>query len=108
MITTEDFKKLEIKIGTVLSVQKVPNTDKLLKFVFDIGNGDKRQILAGMAEFFSDLDELIGKQMPLLLNIEPRNLRGEVSHGMIIAADVNGKPVLLHPETEIPSGSVVK
>lgn len=107
MITFDDFKKLEIKIGKVKSVEKVPNADKLLKFIFDIGS-EERQIIAGMAEFFEDPSVLIGKEMPILTNIEPRTLRGLESYGMILAADANGQPILLYPEKEIPAGSVVR
>ena len=107
MITFEDFKKLDIRIGKVISVEKVPDVDKLLKFVFDIGD-EQRQIIAGMAEFFPDPYVLVGKQMPILVNIEPRNFRGHTSHGMMVAADVDGSPVFLHPEHEIMSGSLVK
>lgn len=107
MITIDDFKKLEIKIGKVVSAEKVPDADKLIKFVFDVGN-EQRQIMAGMAEFFPDPSVLIGKEMPLLLNIEPRNFRGYTSHGMIVAADVNGHPIFLHPEKEISPGSIVR
>lgn len=107
MITFDDFKKLEIKIGKVKSVEKVPDADKLLKFIFDVG-AEERQIMAGMAEFFPNPSVLVGKEMPLLLNIEPRDFRGYRSHGMIIAADVNGQPILLHPEKEIPAGSIVR
>ncbi len=107
MVTFDDFKKLDIRIGEVISVEKIPNTDKLLKFIFDIGD-EKRQIIAGMADFFSDISSLIGKEMPLLVNIEPMEFKGHKSEGMIIAADVDGKPILLHPEKEIPAGSMVK
>ena len=107
MTTFEDFKKLDIRIGKVTSVEKVPDADKLLKFVFDIGT-EQRQIMAGMAEFFPDLSILVGKEMPILVNIEPKNLRGYTSHGMVIAADVEGKPIFLHPGKEIPPGSLVK
>jgi len=107
MITLEDFKKLEIKIGKVKSVEKIPDTDKLLKFIFDVGV-EERQIIAGMAEFFSEPLSLVGKEMPILMNIEPRTFRGHKSHGMIIAADVNGHPIFLHPEKEIPAGSEVR
>lgn len=107
MVTIDDFKKLEIMIGTVVSVEKVTDADKLLKFVFDIG-GEKRQILAGIAEFYPDLDSLVGKQIPVLVNIEPRMMRGLESQGMIMAADDNGTAVLLHPDREIPPGSTVK
>ena len=107
-VTFEDFKKLDIRIGQVKSVEKVPDTDKLLKIIFDIGNGEERHIMAGMAEFFNDSQVLIGKQLPLLLNIEPRNFRGHTSHGMIIAADFEHKPIFLEPEKSIPNGSIVK
>jgi len=107
MVTFEDFKKLEIKIGKIKSVEKVPDADKLLKFVFDVGS-EERQIMGGMAEFFPNIESLIGKEMPILMNIEPRNFRGYTSHWMILAADVEGHPILLHPEKEIPAGSIVR
>lgn len=78
MITFDDFKKLEIKIGKVKSVEKVPDADKLLKFIFDVGT-EERQIMAGMAEFFPDPSILVGKEVPILMNIEPRNFRGHAS-----------------------------
>lgn len=62
----------------------------------------------GVAEFFPDPSTLIGKEMPIVMNIKPRTFRGHNSHGMIIAADVNGHPILLHPEKEIPAGSIVR
>lgn len=107
MVTLDDFKKLEIRIGKVISAERVPDADKLIKFVFDLGN-ESRQIMAGMAEFFDDPSFFIGKEMPVLINIEHRKLRGYDSQGMIIAVDVNGRPVLLHPEEEVPPGSIVK
>lgn len=107
MVTIEDFNKLDIRIGKVLAVEKVEGADKLLKFTFDVG-GEQREIVAGMAEFFSDLAGLVGKEMPVLLNIEPRTLRGQISQGMILAVDVHGRPVLLHPEREVAPGSIVR
>ena len=108
MISIDDFKKLEIKIGKVKSVEKVENADKLLKFIFDIGNGEERQILAGIAEFYTDLESLVGMEVPLLLNLEPRMMRGLESQGMMLAADDGEKAVLLHPDKEIPAGSIVR
>ena len=107
MITLDDFKKLEIKIGRVISAEKISDSDKLIKFIFDVGN-ERRQIIAGMAQFFPDPTMLLGREMPILLNLEPRKFRGNTSEGMIIAADVNGEPVLLHPEKEIPPGSIIR
>ena len=107
MITIDDFKRLEIKIGKVISVEKVPDTDKLLKFIFDLGT-EQRQILAGIAESYPDPSVLVGKEMPLLVNLEPRMLRGFESQGMMLAADDNGRPIILHPEKEVTPGSIVK
>ena len=107
MVTIEDFNKLDIRSGKVLAGEKVSGADKLLKFTFDVGD-EQREIVAGMAEFFSDPALLVGKEMPVLLNIEPRTLRGQTSHGMIIAADVNGHPVLLRPERSVAPGSRVR
>ncbi len=107
LIKFEDFQKLDIRIGKVISAEKVPEADKLIKFIFDIG-GEKRQIMAGMSEFFNDPSILIGREMPILINIVPRKFKGYESQGMIIAADVDGRPILLHPEREIPAGSVVR
>jgi len=106
MITYEFFKKLDMKIGKVLSAMRVEGTDKLIRLEVDIGSG-KIQIVAGMAEF-RDPDDLVGKQVPILVNLEPRKFRGIESHGMILAADVGGRPILLHPEVEVPPGSTIR
>jgi methionine--tRNA ligase beta chain len=107
MVTFDDFKKLEIKIGKVVLAEKVAGADKLLKLVFDVG-GQERQVIAGLAEVYPDAKVLIGKEMPVLLNLEPARFKGEVSNGMILAADVAGRPVLLSPIEEVPAGSVVR
>ena len=106
MITFDDFKKLDIRVGKILSAEKVSGTDKLMKLEVDFGL-EKRQLVAGIAEFFEP-DNLIGKEIPVLLNLEPRSFKGIESQGMIHAIDVDGKPVLLHPEREVPSGSVIR
>jgi methionine--tRNA ligase beta chain len=106
MITIEDFKKVEMKIGKILTAEKVEGTDKLLKLEVDFGS-EKRQILTAMAHFFSP-EHFIGKSVPFIVNLEPRKIKGLESQGMILAADgPDGKPVLLMPEKEIPPGSQV-
>jgi len=107
MISFEEFKKLEIKIGKVVSAERIPDSDKLIKFMFDVG-GERRQILAGIAEVYPDPSVLIGKEMPVVLNLEPRKLRGFMSEGMMLAIDDESKPVLLLPEYEVPPGSEVR
>jgi methionine--tRNA ligase beta chain len=106
MITFNDFKKLEIKIGKVLKAEKVKGTDKLLKLEIDLGK-EKRQIIVGMAEFFEP-EYFLNKELPVLVNLETRKFKGIESQGMVLAVDVNGKPILLLPEKEVPPGSIVK
>jgi len=106
VIPFEDFKKLDIRVGKVISAEKVQGADKLVKLVFDMGD-EERQVVAGIAEHYEP-EELIGKQMPVLTNLEPRELKGEMSNGMILAADADGKPVILGPAEEVPPGSIVK
>lgn len=106
MITFEDFEKLDIRIGKVVSAERIPETEKLIKIEVDLGE-ETRQLVAGIAGFVK-LDSLVGKELPVLVNLAPRKLRGVESQGMILAVDVNGKPVLLHPEREVPPGSMVK
>ena len=106
MISYEDFKKLDIRIGKILSAEKIENSDKLLKLEVDFGE-EKRQIVSGIAQHFTP-ESLIGKEAPFVVNLEPRVLRGVESAGMILAASANDKVVLLHPGEEVPPGSIIK
>lgn len=106
MITYDDFIKLDIRIGTVTAAEKVQGTDKLIRLEIDLGEGT-RQVVAGMALTYTP-EDFIGKQVPILVNLEPRKLRGIESQGMILAADVGGKPIMLIPEREVPPGSPVR
>lgn len=108
MISFEDFKKLEIRIGKVISAERIPDSDKLIKFQFDVGDGE-RQIIAGIAESFPDPLVLIGKEVPLILNLEPKKIRGYVSEGMmLVTIHEDGRAVLLHPDGDVKPGSVVR
>jgi len=106
MITFDDFMKLDIRIGTVTAADKVQGADKLIRLELDMG-GETRQVVAGMAPAYAP-EEFVGKQVPILVNLEPRKLRGIESQGMIVAVDIDGKPVLLIPDKEVPAGSAVR
>ena len=106
MITFEDFQKLRIRIGLIVNIVRVDGTDKLLKLLVDF-NDEKRQIVSGIAEFYKP-EQLIGKQFPFIVNLEPRIIRGVESQGMILAVDVGGKAVLMKPLKKVPNGSVIK
>ena len=90
-----------------MSAEKIAGADKLLKIVLDIG-GEQRQIVSGIALVYLDPSVIVGKQVPVLLNLEPRELRGETSFGMMLCADKGGQPILLSPIEEVPPGSIVK
>jgi len=104
-INYEDFAKLDIRIAKILSAEPVENTDKLLKLEVDLGS-EKRQLVAGIADSHSP-EDIIGKQIPILANLEPKKIRGIESRGMILAVDYKGKAILLHPEKDVKEGSKV-
>lgn len=108
MINIEDFQKLDIKIGTILSAEKVPDTNKLLKLSIDLNEEQPREVVAGIAEHFPEPEDLIGKQIPILVNLEPRILRGNTSNGMILAVGGEGDFSLLSPDEKVSNGSSVK
>lgn len=107
-ISYEDFAKLEIKIGTILGVEVVPDADKLLCLTVDVGEATPRQILSGIREFFTDPQSLVGTQRPFLTNLAPRTIRGLESQGMILAAGNNDEFSLLSPDAPLPPGTVVR
>ncbi|PIY94557.1 MAG: hypothetical protein COY68_01620 [Candidatus Levybacteria bacterium CG_4_10_14_0_8_um_filter_35_23] len=105
-ITFEEFKKIEIRIGKILTCEKVENADKLLKLEVDFGpEVGKRQILSGIAEWYKP-EDLIDKKLPFVVNLEPRKIRGLESAGMLFAVDGQDKPVLLLPSEDVVEGSL--
>ncbi|MCL4353326.1 methionine--tRNA ligase subunit beta [Patescibacteria group bacterium] len=105
-ITFEEFKKIEIRIGKVVACEKVENADKLLKLQVDFGTFGKRQIVSGIAQSFTP-EEMVGKKLPFIVNLEYRKFKGEESQGMVMAIDVPEKTVLLVPEEDVPEGTEV-
>lgn len=106
-ITIDDFSKVEIKIGTVKSAEKVPEADKLIKLIFDFGD-EERQIMSAIAPFYPNPEELVGKQIAVCVNLEPRKFRGYESQGMIMATDTeDGQISLLVPEKKVLPGAKI-
>ena len=109
MITFEDFKKIEMTVGKILSAEKIPDTDKLLKLSVDFNEENSRQIVSGISLYFPDCSVLVGKRCMFVTNLEPRMIRGFESNGMILAVSTeDGKFSLLEPNDEIPSGTKAK
>ncbi len=107
MITIDDFKKVEIKIGTILEVEEIEGSEKLYKLTVDLGEEQPRQILSGIKKWYKPM-ELIGSQAVFVANLEPRSMMGLESQGMIMAADGEEKPILLKPASEIAPGSKIR
>ncbi len=106
-INFDDFKKLDIRMGKILSAERIEGSDKLLKLEVDFGE-DRRQILAGIAQFYAP-ESLVGKECPFAYNLAPRVMKGLESQGMLMCpSDEAGRPVLLHPDKEVLAGSIIK
>ena len=104
--TFDDFQKMDIRVSTILEAEKIAKTKKLLKLTVDTGI-DKRTIVSGIAEHFS-CEELVGKQVLVLVNLAPREMKGVMSQGMILMAeDASGKLELLSPEHKTNNGAIV-
>ncbi|MBM4399051.1 MAG: methionine--tRNA ligase subunit beta, partial [Candidatus Cloacimonetes bacterium] len=100
-----DFEKLDIRVVQVLEAEAVPETEKLIKLKIDLGDST-RELVAGVALSYKP-EELVGKKVVILANLQPRKIRGIVSNGMILCAkDEDGLSILV-PERDIPSGSIV-
>lgn len=120
-ITLDDFKRIEIRIGKVTECEKAEGTDKLLKLTVDFGPSTsfdssqdkgsgssrlKRQIISAIADWYNP-EDLKGKKLPFIVNLEPRKFRGHESQGMLVAMDTEDKPVLLIPAEDVKEGTLV-
>lgn len=105
LISIDDFAKVQMKIAEVLEVEKVPKTDKLIKLQIRIGE-EKRQIVAGIAEHYTP-DQLVGKKIVVVTNLQPAKLRGIESNGMLLAASEGDKLALLTLDSDLPSGATI-
>lgn len=105
-ITFDDFKKIDLRVGTVVKAEKHPNADRILRLEIDLGEETPRQILSGLAEHFSP-EEVQGKQVCVVANLPPRTIRGLVSHGMVLTAEHDGKLQLLTVGAPVANGSMI-
>ncbi|MCX6819885.1 MAG: hypothetical protein NT019_01170 [Candidatus Adlerbacteria bacterium] len=106
-ISIDDFKKIEIRVGEILSVEAIEGSEKLLKLKVNFGEMGERQVLSGIAPYFSDISVLVGKKVPFVTNLAPRMMMGLESQGMILATGGGDAPLSLF-ETDAAPGSLVK
>ena len=103
----EDFKKIQLRVGTILAAENHPNADRLLVLKVDVGDGTPRQLVAGIRATYQAAD-LVGKQVVVVANLQPATLRGVESQGMALAASDGAAIILVSPERPIAAGSTVK
>ncbi len=105
-IAYEDFARLELVVAEVREAHEHPNADRLLVLKIDVG-GEQRQIVAGIRGHY-ETAELVGQRIVVVKNLAPRKVRGELSQGMLLAADSSGQIVLLRPDRDVPAGCAVR
>jgi methionyl-tRNA synthetase len=100
---------VDMRVGQVLTAERIPKSDKLLRFTIDVGEEQPRQVLAGIAEYYEP-ETMIGRKVIVVANLKPRKLRGFESQGMVVAASVgeNGRPVVATFAEDVPNGARLK
>lgn len=106
MITFEDFKKLDLRVGKIIDAVKVEGSDKLVQLKVDLGE-EERQLVAGILTSYG-IEDLPGRSIIVVANLEPRSIMGLESQGMLLAADGAEGPVLLMTDYEVPSGTKIR
>ncbi len=106
-ISFDEFMKIDLRVALILECEEIPGADKLYALTIDLGD-ERRQIVAGIKQYYGK-EELVGRRIAVVANLEPRKVRGIMSHGMLLAASSPDKSavVLLSPDREIPAGSKI-
>ena len=105
-VTYDDFAKLDLRIAKIIYTEKIPRKSRIIKGVIDLGD-EKREVIIGGAEYYQP-EELVGKTVVVIANLEPRKIAGFESNAMLLAADVNDKPFWLTVQEDIPLGTKIK
>jgi len=105
-ITYDDFAKLDLRIAKIVNTEKIPGKSRIIKGIIDLGE-EKREVIIGGAEYYQP-EELVGKTVVVIANLEPRKIAGFESNAMLLAADLNDKPFWLTVSEEVPLGTKIK
>ncbi len=106
IISYDDFTKLDIRVGKIVSTEKIPGKTRIIKGTIDLGE-EKRDVIIGGAEFYEP-EDMVGRQVIVIINLEPKKMAGVVSNAMLLAADVNNKPYWLTVNEDVPLGTQIK
>jgi methionyl-tRNA synthetase len=105
LITIDEFARVDMRVGEILLAERIPGADKLLRLEVDLAESGPRQILAGIARFYEP-EQLVGRKIVVISNLQPRRMRGLDSRGMLLAAsDADGRPLLATVPADAPNGS---
>jgi methionyl-tRNA synthetase len=107
MISLEDFKKIDLRVAKILQAERVENSQKLIKLQVDLGEEEKRTIVAGIGEKYEP-EELIGQLIVVVSNLEPKEIKGIKSEGMLLAVDSKNGPVLIVPLEQVFVGEKIR
>ena len=105
-VAYNEFAKLDLRIAKIVSTEKIPGKSQIIKGVIDLGE-EKREVIIGGAEYYQP-EELVGKIVAVIANLEPRKIAGFESNAMLLAADVNDKPFWLTVKEDVPLGTKIK
>jgi len=105
-VTYDDFAKLDLRIAKIMQVEKIPGKSRIVKGVIDLG-AEKREVIIGGAEYYPP-EELVGRKVIVIANLEPRKIAGIESNAMLLAADLNDKPYWLTVNEDVPVGTKIK
>ena len=106
-VSYDDFAKLDLRVAKIISTEPIEGKSRIIKGKIDLGGDDQRDVIIGGAQYFQP-DEIIGKTVIVLANLEPKTMAGVESNAMLLAADVDDKPYWLTVEEDIPLGSPIK
>ena len=106
-ISYDDFAKLDLRVAKIISTEPIEGKSRIIKGKIDLGGDDQRDVIIGGAQYFQP-DEIVGKTVIVLANLEPKTMAGVESNAMLLAADVDDKPYWLTVEEDIPLGSPIK
>jgi len=107
LVTIDDFAKIQLKVGLIKQAERLPKSKKLMKVMVDLGESELRQLVAGIAERYEP-EQLVGRRIVVVANLQPAKLMGVESRGMLLAASIDGAPYLLSADDEVPPGTRVK
>ncbi|MFN4336652.1 MAG: tRNA-binding protein [Candidatus Nitrosocaldus sp.] len=105
-ISYDEFKRLDIRVGIVVKAESIEGKSRIMKAIVDIGN-ERRELIVGGVEYYKP-EDMVGRKVIVLANLEPKKIAGIRSHGMLLAADVDGKPYWLTVDGDAPVGSKVR